>query len=75
MVTALAYLNEVKEGGQTGFPKLNIEVKPKKGDCLVFHNTLRDSTDIHPYSLHAGKPVISGEKWAVNLWFRERLRY
>jgi hypothetical protein len=25
--------------------------------------------------LHAGLPVIKGEKWAINLWFRERLRY
>ena len=75
MVTALAYLNEVEAGGETGFPKLDIEIQPNKGDCLVFHNTLSDSTDIHPKSLHAGMPVISGEKWAVNLWFRERLRY
>jgi prolyl 4-hydroxylase len=75
MVTALAYLNNVEAGGETGFPKLDIEIKPKKGDCLVFHNTLQDSTEIHPNSLHAGMPVISGEKWAVNLWFREKLRY
>lgn len=75
MVTALAYLNNVEAGGETGFPKLDIEIMPKKGDCLVFHNTLQDSTEIHPNSLHAGMPVISGEKWAVNLWFRERLRY
>ena len=27
---------------------------------------------LHPDSLHAGKPVLAGEKWAANLWFRER---
>jgi len=25
--------------------------------------------------LHAGMPVTNGEKWIVNLWFRERLIY
>jgi prolyl 4-hydroxylase len=75
VLTALAYLNDVENGGETGFPELGIEIKPKKGDCLVFHNTIHGSTDIHPKSLHAGCPVKSGEKWAVNLWFRERLRY
>jgi len=75
MITALAYLNDVPNGGETSFPKLNLDISPKKGDCLVFHNTLPDTTDIHPGSLHGGNPVIEGEKWAVNLWFRERLRY
>jgi hypothetical protein len=26
---------------------------------------------INPRSLHGGMPVIKGEKWMVNLWFRE----
>lgn len=75
MLTVLAYLNDVNAGGGTGFPKLDIEIKANKGDVLVFHNTLQESTDINPRSLHAGLPVIEGEKWAINLWFRERLRY
>ena len=75
MLTALAYLNDVEEGGGTGFPNLGVEIEAKKGDVLVFHNTPPDSNKIHPKSLHAGLPVIAGEKWAINLWFRERLRY
>ena len=75
MLTALAYLNDVEEGGGTGFPNLGVEIEAKKGDVLVFHNTSPDSNKIHPKSLHAGLPVIAGEKWAINLWFRERLRY
>ncbi len=75
MLTALAYLNDVEEGGGTGFPNLDVEIEAKKGDVLVFHNTPPDSNKIHPKSLHAGLPVIAGEKWAINLWFRERLRY
>jgi hypothetical protein len=26
----------------------------------------------HQHSLHRGMPVTSGEKWAANLWFRQR---
>ena len=79
MITVIAYLNDVKEGGETGFPELGINVPPKKGDALVFHNTLQEDAAayprINPRSLHGGMPVINGEKWMVNLWFRENLRY
>ena len=75
MVTALAYLNDVEEGGETDFPKVDVSVKPNKGDVVVFHNCIDGTTDINPKSLHAGSPVVSGEKWAVNLWFRESAIY
>ena len=79
MITVIAYLNDVEEGGETGFPKLGIDIPPKKGDAVVFHNTLPIDAGahpkIHPRSLHGGMPVLKGEKWMVNLWFRENLRY
>ena len=75
MITALIYLNDVEDGGATSFPELDIAIKPKKGNVLVFHNTIPETTNIHPKSLHAGMPVSNGEKWAANLWFRENLRY
>ena len=75
MITALIYLNDVADGGATYFPELNISINPKKGNVLVFHNTISETTNINPRSLHAGMPVTSGEKWAANLWFRENLRY
>ena len=75
MITALIYLNDVESGGATYFPELNISINPKKGNVLVFHNTISETTNINPRSLHAGMPVTSGEKWAANLWFRENLRY
>ena len=79
MITVIAYLNDVKEGGETGFPELGINVPPKKGDALVFHNTLQEDAAayprINPRSLHGGMPVINGETWMVNLWFRENFRY
>ena len=79
MITVIAYLNDVEEGGETGFPELGINIPPKKGDAVVFHNTVPNDADTHPKinprSLHGGMPVIKGEKWMVNLWFRENLRY
>ena len=79
LITAIAYLNNVESGGETGFPNLKIDIPPKKGDVVVFHNTLEDSSVTHPKinpgSLHGGMPVTRGEKWMVNLWFRENLRY
>jgi len=75
LITALVYLNDVLKGGATYFPNLDISISPKKGDVLVFHNCLQDSTTIHPMSLHGGASVENGEKWAANLWFREDLRY
>ena len=80
IVTVLVYLNNVEGGGGTDFPELGVTVKAKKGDVVVFHNTLTEvpapsHPRIHPRSLHAGMPVTKGEKWMVNLWFRENLRY
>ena len=79
MITVIAYLNDVEEGGETGFPKLDINIPTKIGDVVVFHNTLLDDAATHPKinprSLHGGMHVIKGEKWMVNLWFRENLRY
>ena len=75
MVTALAYLNDVEEGGETDFPDIGVSVKPNKGDVVVFHNCMDGSSDINPISLHGGSPVIKGEKWAVNLWFRQESIY
>jgi len=75
MITVLAYLNDVEEGGGTSFPEIGHNLSAKKGNIAVFHNTLpcdkSPHPKIHPSSLHGGMPVIKGEKWMVNLWFRE----
>jgi prolyl 4-hydroxylase len=71
-VTALMYLNEVEAGGATTFPELDLEVAALPGRLCLFHNLREESAERHPRSLHGGMPVIAGEKWACNLWFRER---
>jgi prolyl 4-hydroxylase len=73
--TALVYLNNVEEGGATKMTKLNIAVSPEKGKLLVFNNTLKDSHNRHHLSEHAGMPVLKGEKYIFNLWFRECKRW
>ena len=74
MITALVYLNIVEEGGGTRFTKLDKEVSPEIGKMLVFHNVYSGKNIKHALSEHAGMPVIKGEKWAFNLWFREEPR-
>lgn len=70
LVTVLGYLSDVEVGGATGFPKLGIQVEARQGRLLVFHNCHPGTTDRHVDSLHGGLPVVAGEKWAFNLWYR-----
>ena len=42
------------------------------GKLLVFSNVYENTNKRHENSEHAGMPVIEGEKWAFNLWLRER---
>ena len=74
MVTCFMYLNSLQEnqGGYTEFNKLNIKVAPKKGRLLVFYNTEKNSNKLHELSTHGGNEVLTGEKWACNIWFRDK---
>ena len=72
VVTALAYLNDVIEGGETVFPNLDKSVTPEKGKIVIFHLCKKGTYEPNPDALHGGKPVTKGEKWAFNLWFREK---
>ncbi|KAG8039340.1 hypothetical protein GUJ93_ZPchr0039g14220 [Zizania palustris] len=44
-----------------------VAVKPRKGDALLFFNLSPDASK-DPLSLHAGCPVIKGEKWSATKW-------
>ena len=69
--TALLYLNDGYEGGETEFLTTGLKVKGRPGDVLVFSNVLSGNRG-DPASRHAGLPVVSGEKWLASKWFRER---
>jgi prolyl 4-hydroxylase len=71
VVTALVYLNEGYEGGETCFVRTGLKVKGKKGDALIFRNTLPDGRS-DPASEHAGLPVTKGTKLLASRWIRER---
>ncbi|KAK8709784.1 hypothetical protein V6N13_060786 [Hibiscus sabdariffa] len=47
--------------------KKGIAVKPKRGDALLFFSLYPNAIP-DPSSLHAGCPVIEGEKWSATKW-------
>jgi prolyl 4-hydroxylase len=67
--TVLMYLNDDYNGGSTHFPKLQLNIKGRRGDMLHFHNLGADGLG-HRDTLHAGMPVIAGEKWLLSQWIR-----
>lgn len=71
VMTALLYLNEDYQGGETEFLAPGLKVKGRTGDIVVFSNVLGDGRG-DPASRHAGLPVTSGEKWLASRWFREK---
>lgn len=69
IVTALLYLNDAYEGGETRFINADTAVRGAPGDILVFWNVdLAGTPDKASY--HAGSPVTAGEKWLASKWFR-----
>jgi prolyl 4-hydroxylase len=69
--TALIYLNDNFEGGETEFPKLNQIIKPQKNKLVIWKN-LKDNGELDMDSLHAGLPVKSGFKYILVIWIREK---
>jgi prolyl 4-hydroxylase len=70
VATLIMYLANTEEGGETVFPKVNIKVKPVKGNAVLFYNCTPDGVE-DPLSLHGGVPVVKGEKWIATKWLRK----
>ncbi|MDD2864985.1 MAG: 2OG-Fe(II) oxygenase [Methylococcales bacterium] len=68
--TLVMYLNDVENGGETFFPEANLSVTPKKGSAVYFSyfNSLGQTDSA---TLHAGNPVLAGEKWIATKWVRQ----
>ncbi len=76
-LTFLNYLNDVKEGGNTSFPrcarrcadsKRYFGGNPGKGNSVFFYGLLEDG-NVDENSLHYAEPPLNGsEKWMSNLW-------
>ena len=67
--TAMVYLNDVEEGGETYFKHLNLRVKPKQGMLVTWNNLYKNGLP-NLKTMHEACPPISGNKYVVTKWFR-----
>ena len=67
IASVVMYLNTPEQGGGTAFPELGLTVTARCGSAVYFAYEGGD-----PSSLHAGLPVMRGEKWIATKWLRER---
>ena len=68
VATVVMYLNEPQAGGATVFPDVQFECLPVRGNAVFFNYSQPDPSS---RSLHAGAPVLRGEKWIATKWLRE----
>ena len=62
-VSALVYLNDVQEGGETVFPEFDLAVKPERGKMVIFPSN-------YVYR-HAAMTPVSNTKYAAAIWAHE----
>uniref|UniRef100_A0A7S0QZW0 procollagen-proline 4-dioxygenase n=1 Tax=Pyramimonas obovata TaxID=1411642 RepID=A0A7S0QZW0_9CHLO len=58
-----------REGSLSPCAQKGAAVKPRRGDALLFYS-LKTDGNTDPASLHAGCPVIRGDKWSATKWMR-----
>jgi prolyl 4-hydroxylase len=69
VATVLIYLNNVAEGGETHFPRMDLKIRPTKGTALVFFpSTANGEFDVQ--TLHAALPAVD-TKYVSQIWVRE----
>ncbi len=74
LATLVMYLNTPTQGGSTDLPNLGLTVTAKKGFALYFES-IAPHGEPYPQTLHAGMPVLAGEKWIATKWLRERVLF
>jgi prolyl 4-hydroxylase len=74
LATLIMYLNTPEGGGTTDLPNIGLSVSAKKGSAVYFENITRDGYPDNN-TLHAGMPVLAGEKWIATKWLRERVLF
>ncbi|KAH8378562.1 hypothetical protein KR200_011508, partial [Drosophila serrata] len=62
VITALFYLSDVLQGGETLFPYLDLRVHTRKGSLLVWYNLLLNGS-IDWRVEHISCPILMGDKW------------
>lgn len=68
--TAILYLNDDYDGGETHFPNWDVKVKGKTGELVTWTNLNKNRTP-NMDTLHAGLPVVKGTKYIIVSWIRE----
>ena len=71
VLTALVYLNDHFEGGETDFPEACVRIAARQGDGIVFGNVDGEGRP-DPKAVHAGLPVTRGAKLLASRWIRAR---
>jgi len=64
-ISAVLYLNDVEEGGETYFDRFDSSISPVAGRLVIFPSTF-------PYSHEARNPKV-GNKYAIVTWFAQPL--
>lgn len=72
--TAMAFLNNVPQGGTTDFTDLSLSIEPKQGVLLLWNNADKDGVP-NLQTMHAGRPVIEGTKYIITKWYRTKSLY
>ena len=67
--TVLVYLNDVAEGGGTGFDNLDITISPALGKALVFFPCTLDGA-LDKQALHCAQDA-KDTKWVSQVWLRQ----
>ncbi|XP_045340008.1 prolyl 4-hydroxylase subunit alpha-3 isoform X5 [Leopardus geoffroyi] len=70
VATFMIYLSSVEAGGATAFIYANFSVPVVKNAALFWWN-LHRSGEGDGDTLHAGCPVLVGDKWVANKWIHE----
>ena len=70
--TSLMFLTDVEDGGETGFPRLGIKVKARKGTA-VFFGSLDSEGRCDKLTQHVGEKVNVGTKTVLQRWYYQEL--
>ncbi|KAL8191323.1 UNVERIFIED_CONTAM: Prolyl 4-hydroxylase subunit alpha-3 [Gekko kuhli] len=70
IATLMVYLSSVEAGGSTAFIYANFSVPVVKNAALFWWNLHRNGEGDGD-TLHAGCPVLAGDKWVANKWIHE----
>jgi len=73
ILTFYLYLSEVEEGGETRFPRMGLQVRPKTGRAVLWPSVFNDKPNQNDVrSDHQAMPVIKGLKYGANAWIHMR---